>query len=304
MSAVSYDICNSNLIYNSEFNYSLPKSILESYLSGKAFDNPEFYTQDESKRLHEDIHDIFQTILSANPIKENLAIMTAGGPGAGKTTLMRQDIEKQSLLGRNIAYICPDDICLKSQTRTYKTDIAHEDGSKEMRLALYNKWRPGSNAATHLILANLIRERYAFYYGTTSTAPTTNKFLDFLKKQGYHIRLLHVTAPDTVCWESIVERDKTFVQTTEKDVCEKGLLFPQRIMDTYLAYADTIEFYYRDAVKQDARLAAIWTRNNAVKVLSPEDYEQIKAIHNAAIETLNRPELRWELTVEGPQHAL
>lgn len=302
-----YNVCDTCLIYDTVggFEYSLPKGVLESFLSGKAFDNPEPYTEEESIRLQEDINEIFQKILSINPVKENVAVMTAGAPGAGKTIKMRQNISENASVGRNFAYICPDDVCLQNQTRTYKADIESGSETKEERQAAYNKWRPGSNAATHLILGNLIREKYAFYFGTTSSGPATGKFFEFLKKQGYQIRLIHVTAPDDVRWGSIQERDKTFVQTTEQDVREKGLLLPQRITDAFLAFADEIAFYYRDGVKEDALLAAKWIRNEpssevlgTLQIISPSQYEQIKTIHNSAIEVLKRPDLQWELTVE------
>ena len=155
---------------NGGYAYSLPKTILESYISGKAFDNKEAYSAEESARLQQDISEIYQSILSANPMKENLAVMTAGAPGAGKTILMKQDLKHQAGQGKTYAYICPDDVCLKAQTRTYKTDLEQSDSSNpEVRLAAYNKWRPASNAATHLILANLIRDKFAFYFGTTSS---------------------------------------------------------------------------------------------------------------------------------------
>jgi len=307
MSIAACNVCDTSLIYDKDggYEYSLPKGVLESFLSGKAFDNPTAYTEEESIRLRADINEIFQKILSQNPVKGNLAVLTAGAPGAGKTIKMRQDLSENASLGRNFAYVCPDDVCLQNQTRTYKAELESGTGSKEERLAAYNKWRPGSNAATHLILGNLIREKYAFYFGTTSSGPATGKFFEFLKKQGYRIRLIHVTAPDDVRWGSIRERDKTFVQTTEQDVREKGLLLPQRIKDTFLAYADEIEFYYRGDVKEDAQLAAKWIRNDSssealgtLQIISIPQYEQIKTIHNAATEVLKRPDLRWEATVE------
>lgn len=276
---------------------------MKNKLKNCLFDHPEVYSEEEGMRLREDINDLYQKILSANPVKGNLAVMTAGAPGAGKTTKMRQDLERKAADGKSYAYICPDDVCLKNQTRTYLAEIQSGNGSKEARQNAYNKWRPGSNAATHLILANLIREKYSFYFGTTSTGSATSKFFDFLKKRGYQIRLIHVSAPDDVRWESIKERDKTFVQTTEQDVREKGLLLPQRINDTFLSYADEIEFYYRGGVDQNALLAAKWTRNigtqvGTLQIIDASKYDQIKMIHNSAVERLNRPELLWESTVE------
>lgn len=296
-----------DIIYNSRYSYSLPKAVMESYFSGRAFDYKEFYTESQSRALQEDIREISRKTF-ADPYleKEKLAVITAGAPGAGKTFKLRQDLERN--IG-NYPYVDPDDICLKSMERSYQTDLKASDGSLESRKALYDLWRPGSNAAAHWVLANLIREGYGFYFGTTSTGPATWKFFEFLKAQGYQIRLLHITAPDNIRWESIKERDKTFVQTTEEDIREKGLLLPQRISDTYLKYADRIEFYYRGAVKEDARLTAVWVRNpegaeklGILRIDRLAFYKQIIAIHNSTVEILNRPELFWENTVEACSH--
>jgi predicted ABC-type ATPase len=310
------DLFNLSNIYSSnpqKFSYSLPRSILESFLSGKAFDHKKEYTSEELELLKKDIIAIYQAMLNENPIKQPLAIMTAGAPGSGKTTLLKQNRQTQLKKGKAIAYICPDDICLQQMAKTYQQEIKEkmaspsltEDEQKELRLECYNKWRPGSNAGTHLILANLIRHQYAFYFGTTSTGPATGKFLEFLKAKGYTIKLLHITAPDDVRWASIQERDKTFVQTTEQDIRDKGDLLPQRIMDAFLQFADEIEFFYRDALKEDAVLAARWQLNEppaytlgTLQVIDTECYEQIKKVHNAVCDKLKKPDLVWEETVE------
>lgn len=312
-SPAQIDVCNLAHLYNESYQYTLPQKVLEGFLSGKAFDHPDLYTADEKEKLQNDINEIYKRILAEDPVREKLVIITAGAPGAGKTVKLRQDRAEKVSKGTNYAYICPDDICLKSQTRTYVADIATGGDTMSVRKDAYTKWRPGSNAATHLILGNLIREKCAFYFGTTSSGPATGKFFEFLKLQGYKIRLIHVSAPDDVRWGSIQKRDKTFVQTTEQDIKEKGLLLPQRINDAFLKYADEIEFYYRPEVEQDAVLAARWLRNEdassvtgTLQILSPESYEKIKSIHNEAIGVLKQsnliPEdskLLWEETVEA-----
>ncbi len=305
-SPIVRDICNLDLIYNKSdgYEYSLPRSVLEGFLSGKAFDHPIHYSEAEFSQLRLDINELFQSILSQKPVRENLAVITAGAPGAGKTIKLRQDLEENRRCGKNYAYLCPDDVCLKNQTRTYVADLQNTDGSKESRRMAYDKWRPGSNAAVHLILANLIREKYAFYFGSTSSGPGTGKFFEFIKKQGYRIRLIYIVASDDVRWESIRQRENVFIQATENDVKEKGFLLPQRINDTFLAYADEIEFYYRSGVHEDAKLAAKWLRNaedsemGILEVIALPEYEQLKAIHNAAADVLKRPDLRWEASVE------
>lgn len=302
--SITYEICDLDRIYNENFNFSLPRNILEGYLAGKGFDYPETYTQEESNNLYADINEIFSKIISKNPVKEKIAVMTAGAPGAGKTIKLKQDLEENSK-DKNHAYICPDDVCLKNQARTFLADLEKCDGSIESRQKLYNKWRPGSNAATHLILGNLIRENYDFYFGTTSSGNATHIFFDFLKKQGYKIRLIYVSAPDDIRWESIKERDKEFVQTTENDVREKGFLLPQRINDTFLKYADEIDFNYRTEVNKDAKLAARWVRNQensdslgTLEIINQELYQKIKEIHDAAATILKRPDIYWEASVE------
>lgn len=300
-----FDVCDFNNIYNDDYKYSLPENILRNYLSGKAFDHTTLYTDVELNLLCQDIRNIFHNIMSESPMHEKTAIITAGAPGAGKTIKLQQHRAANKTDHRVYAYICPDDVCLKNQKETYLAEIESGDQSPKARKAAYDRWRPGSNAATHLILANLIREGNAFYYGTTSTAPQTGIFFDFLKKQGYQIRLIHVSAPDDVRWESIQERDKTFIQTTEEDVKKKGELLPERINDTFLKYADVIEFYFREGLQQDAVLSAIWERSKndskklgTLQILNSNFYEEIKSIHNKAATRLNRRELYWEEAVE------
>ena len=124
------------------------------------------------------------------------------------------------------------------------------------------------------------------------------KTFQWLKDRGYEIRLIHVSAPDKVRWESIQQRDKTFVQTTETDVKEKGMLVPQRINDTYLAFADCIDFYFRSEADQDAILAATWTRSDKeIEVKNKEAFESIKALHDGICQSLGQDELCWENSV-------
>ena len=295
---IPMNFCDLSLIYNPSFTFSLPETMMKDFLSGKAFGRTVEYTDEEKLQLQNDINTIGNNIFSSLPTREKVAVMTAGAPGAGKTIKMKQELESYRQAGKNYAYICPDDVCLKQMNTTFLA-------GNETGLEAYNKWRPGSNAAAHLILANLIREGAAFFFGTTSTSPATHFFFNFLKKQDYRIKLIHISAPDNVRWESIKERDKSFVQTTEEDIIQKGKMLPERINDTYLKFADEIEFCYRDGVDQDAVLAARWIRtgdaremSGSLEIVDHERYDKIKTIHNVAIEALNKPELSWENTVE------
>lgn len=300
----AYDVCNMDRLYDKEakFEYSLPRDVLESYLSGDSFDYKKKYTKEELERVKADIRQIYQAIVSKHPIKEPVAILTCGGPGSGKTTLLKQQLEKLFAVGIRYAYVCPDDVCLKQQTQTYQQDL------KTLGLeASYTKWRPASNAATHLILGNLIRERYAFSFGTTTTHPQSGRFLAFLKSRGYKIHLLHVSAADDVKYKSIALRDKEFIQTTAEDVKAKGKMLQERILDTYLHFADKISFYYRPKEDGDAVLAATWERCSekdqpplgSLCIKNDAAYKETVTLHDTACKEMGKEALFWERTVQA-----
>lgn len=312
---VPYDVCDTSILYDEKkgFVWSLPESDLKGYLSGMGFDNKTPYDPKVQKDLQDDIRDIFQEIMNKNPEKKKTIIVTCGAPGAGKTYVLRKILlEKEN--GR-VAYVCPDDVCLKGMKRTFDAAIQARDQSKEKtidqskaeRLAIYNHFRPGSNAALNLMLGNLIREGYSIAYGTTASSPHTWKSFEFWQKQGYtDIRLIYVIAPDEVRWQSIKNRDKEFLQTTEKDVKDKGKLVAQRINDTYLKYASQIKFLYRDSTDSDATWTATWIRTNdpkeeiagELKIEDPKMYDEMVRVFNENCNSLpNANELRWENSV-------
>ncbi len=312
------DICNLSSIYTDEFKYCVPESVVRTFFDGNSFGRKEPYTLHEQSKLRDDINDIYSRILKLKPIKEPTAVITAGSPGSGKTQVMLQYLRQEALQGRNFAYVDPDDVCLKRMERTWESEILKaleeiKDQPKEEQLAAekkiredaYIKWRPGSNAAAHIILANLIREKYAFYFGSTSSSPMTANTFKYLKELGYRIHLIHISAPDDVRWDSIKERDKTFVQTTQEDVFEKGKLVPQRIHDTFLMYADQIDFYFRPQAPKDGVLVASWKRmdlphlQGELVVHNKKMYAEMVKVHNAICSKLQISDsLLWENSVE------
>ena len=95
------------------------------------------------------------------------------------------------------------------------------------------------------------------------------------------------------------ERDQHFVQCTEEDVKEKALLVPQRITDTYLKYADCIDFYYRTEVEADAIHTATWIRaSSELTIHDSSAYDAMVSTHNLICEKLGKNELLWEKAVE------
>lgn len=292
-----FDLYDLNRIYNSDYNYALPKKLIESFMTGESFGRKVAYTPDQDCKLRVELNHIFVKACEHSRNSPEI-VMTAGAPGAGKTTLMESLLENERANGSDFTYICPDSVFLKQMNATYHQSIREGMSGQDA----YDLWRPASNFGCHAALANLIRDKKAIFFGTTSTGAPSASYASFLKNQGYKIKYIHVSAPDDVRWGSIQERDKTFVQTTEADVREKGDLLPQRINDTFLAFADEIEFYYRDAVKANAVLAAKWVRQkegHVLSIFSPEKYEKIKQIHNAVAKRLGKEDLLWENSVEA-----
>ncbi len=276
----------SSIYQGDGFQYNLPPSVLKSFFDGRAFDNKVAYTSEEKGLILQDMQDVWNRTMK-DTVQEKIAVISAGAPGAGKTTQLEAILSEELMAGRNVAYIDPDAVCLKQMTRTFQREILEElEGKCEerdestRRKAAYDKWRPASNAINHWILANLIKSGRAFYFGTTSSSPHTARLYDLLKEQGYKIRVVHLTASDEVRWESVKKRDKTFVQTTEQDIKEKGVMIHERISDTFFKYADQITFYNRVETEAPTIKAAEWLRStDEITVHDAEAFERVKALH-------------------------
>lgn len=306
------DVCSLDCLYNStSYNHYLPQRTLEAYRSGLAFESQSEYAPEEIEALDADIREIYTGIMAKNPERNKSIILTAGPPGAGKTTLLHKEIKRQQMFGRNYAYVCPDEVLLKNQKRTYQREMAAVDSTDtDASQELFKKWKPASIYGREVILGRFIEQGVSFYNGTTATSPDTIAFLSFLKRKGYHIKLLHISTQDCVRRLSVDERNKDFVHASKKEMNEKALLFPQRIMDCYLKFADEIEFYYRSGPRKDAVHAATWHRNphqpsvgdmhidGDMHIKDVEAYNSVKRLHNQKCATLKRDDLRWEETVE------
>ncbi len=309
--------CDFGLVYNDQFKYCVPEPTVRNFYIGAAFDRKEAHSKNEQDRLDQDIQNIYSMILSQNPASEKTIVITAGAPGAGKTWLMRSLLEKEKASGKVSAYIDPDDVCLKSMALTWRADVEKLSGldlkeEKAGRKKAYDQWRPGSNAANHLILANLIREGKSIYFGTTSSSPFMKGTFSYLKNQGYHIKLVHLVTPDSVRCDSIVKRDQQFIQTTEEDITNKGLMVPQRIHD-YLQGVDAIDFFFRGAVDQEATFAATWVRKDRpidpdgktgdLTILDQTVYNQMVRTHDEICGRIDDGNsLLWENSVERVSH--
>lgn len=285
-----------------KYNYSLPEWILKKFYEGTMFGG-KAYNDNDKKRVDLDCALLYQRHVpkeGVEPEKTPWAVISAGGPGSGKTTIMERDRNEKMAHGDiNFAYVDPDAVCMKQMENTYLADKQKE----EMTLAeLYTKWRNASNFIFHYLLGNLVRLKQSFYMGTTAAAKETPLFFDLLKP-AYKIRLIHVIAPVEVCKDSIAIRDKTFFQTTKEDIENKPIAVAERIVD-YMKYADVIDFYYRDAAEAPALLVARYTADAAdprlrLVKLNQKGYDAMKKVHNAICDKLGRKDLLWEVAVEG-----
>lgn len=224
--------------------------------------------------------------------KEKAILLTAGARGAGKTVLLESFIAKHNITA---PYIDPDAVFLKRMMKnTYQAELDRllkEEGADEPRIRkeMYDKWRPASNFLTHIWQAYLINEKSSFIFGTTASSPMMGKTLKYYQEKGYKISILHISAPDQVRWDSIKLRDKIFVQTTEEDIREKAKLVPLNI-NTYLDFADNIEFYYRDKADGEAIHTASWSRGKKTEIENEEKYGAMVALHNELA-----PSIPWPL---------
>ena len=309
--------------------YPTPRVHVEAFFDGKAFDHKFSYTPEVRTAIEADAQAIWDRMASSMKRSSQPTLtVSAGPPGTGKTTEIRKQYQDE---GKLAGYICPDDVCLKEMPLTYKVVLeqrkaafaAQTFSSFEERAAeqkqleklesaepakiydklMYDTLRPASNAITHAILSKLFREKFDIYYGTTSASPFTYLTYKYAKGLGYKVKVLHFNASDEVRWKSIQARNDTFVQTSEEDIIQKGDLVPQRIKDTFLDWANEIDFYYRDEVKSSATLAATWVKgaeseNPTLAIQDKQRYEAIKKVHNAVCERLQRPDILWETAVE------
>ncbi len=287
-----FNINDIALIYNpTVFEYCVPRKTVEDALQGITFREKEPpYTQDEQERIKEDTQLIWNAVISnTRDTDTKVAIFTAGAPGSGKTTLINQ------LRDRNLPYIDFDDVALRGLKSTY---VAENDPGT----ISYTKWRPASHYATHLITANLWRLGYSFIFGTTSTSPMTKFTYKQLKTLGYRLEIIHLSAPDQVRIDSVNKRNESWVQCTPGGTIAKGKLLPERINDTFLEFADKIDFYWRGDVNEDAQHAATWIRNEGIHIINPSLYHQTKELHNSQVRAMNRLDLLWENSVENLSH--
>lgn len=241
-------------------NHFFPREAICSFLEG--------YNEEDMSRIVSDFH-LLQEETFRNVEKQKIYLFTAGGPGAGKSTILEDKLNKAEI---RYAYIDPDRRGLQKMATTYLADVESGLSSEEA----YSKWRGASNFIANTLMAIALDQGYAIAHGTTMTSPHAAKALQAIKNYGYERNLLHITSPDVVRIASDRARQEVLFQCTEEDLIEKGKAFFERY-DDYLANSDQISFFYRPAVDETI-LAAIQVKEQ-LTVLDEECWNAIHELH-------------------------
>ncbi|MCY4044128.1 MAG: zeta toxin family protein [Cellvibrionales bacterium] len=261
-------------IYTKEFTYVIPQAQMKLWLDGGGYKETVSYSVDEKRLIETLAKELIDRVNGAK--QERLAIITAGAPGAGKSTLTEQ------ILDKSMVVIDPSHqlkmIYYKLITSgKLNPEVLLEQHGKEAQLI---KWRPASNYVAHLGLAHAIKNGKAFYFGSCSAGAETPKFYEFLKREGYTVEVVHVSSPKSVRLASITERNKLFYQSLPWDVAKKAAEVVNRIADTFLSKADKVSFYWRGGITSNAGLASEWSKKEGtMKIAESDAYSQIKKQH-------------------------
>lgn len=304
LNSVCYDVCNLSEIYTTTYQYFLPSDILIKFFNGTAFQGAP-YSNEELENLCTDINELYQNILATKPPRKGgTAIISAGAPGSGKTTKLREELAWNHKGDRYHAIICPEDICLPNMKRTYKKDLGENTSQAHLKKT-YDKWISGAHAAAHFILAFLIKNNYDFFYGTSLSYPMTANLLKFIKLNGYSIRIIYVVAPNQLCFDSIVERKKPPYDISLEEIKKKAAYCALKIVDTYFQYASEVDFCCRENARSKTIVGAVWKTKkdyddnmNRLYIFNTFAYEKIKELHNSAISKYESVELMWENSIE------
>lgn len=238
------------------------------------------YSEDEISLIKDDLENIrklcFRNTTPAT-LKERVYIATAGGPGAGKTTILEEHLRDK----KQFVYLDPDQRALKFMINTYLQAFTNDkvnefkihtrsDWEKLLEKA-YSKWRASSNYITQILLNEAFKNGYNIAHGTTSTSEHVAEIYQKLKENGYKISLLLIYSTDENRSNALQHRTKVqnFVQNTLEDSIKKGKLFAERL-PVYFQYADEMNIYWIDHFLESQTLAATLKRGQSMTVHNAE----------------------------------
>ncbi len=254
---------------------TIPNSIVQSNLKG--------YSDAEKRLIQEDLKNI--RTMSFFDIKKTKALTyyaSAGAPGAAKSTVLENFLEKNNI---KAVYIDPDRVSLRSMINTY---VKHLSASNNSNAISYNaltqeaylKLRGGSNYITGMILNDATSKKVNIAHGTTSTSGAIKNLYKNLKQKGYKIILLLCGSTDTERMANITHRRQSqgITQVTDEDIFSKGKLFTERFED-YFNHADQIYIYWTESIKEGSILAAIYSPKKGLDVKDQKALERFIQTH-------------------------
>jgi len=241
------------------------------------------YTEAELKKIYDDYQSIYNKTFETAE-KGRVYITTAGGPGAGKSTVLEKELEFERdqsvnhlvMHSKKFAYIDPDRAALFFMKNTYCKDLqADADPTRA-----YNKWRGASNFIANTLLAMALKEGYNIAHGTTMTAPAlvVEKLLTKIAEvYHYAIEMHHVTAPDQVRVDSVKSRNMNgIVQETGDDLVQKGKALFERY-PLYLKHIPVIHFWWRNTLGDAVKVAT--KKENIIEIYDMSGYCEIMRLH-------------------------
>ncbi|MBI1214338.1 MAG: AAA family ATPase [Alphaproteobacteria bacterium] len=216
--------------------------------------------------------------------------MTAGGPGAGKTVLVRAMQENGGPLSQAV-HVDPDEV-LKS-FKPYRDMVNGMGGSDAARAMAYTYWRWASVYMANTIINKLSADGHDIVFGTTGTSPGMPKIYSAAKAAGYETHVMICHAGEGVRLDGVAQRfaqERRF--TPEEDAKNKGnRMFPE-MATVHFANADHVSLY--------------WRGGNAPPVLAAESAEGKIIVQDdaarKAFETelmLRKPDSTWAQLVDA-----
>ncbi len=202
-------------------------------------------------------------------------VVTAGGPSAGKSTLLESLLTKEYA---EHAYIDPDRSCMQRMAHTYKADL---ESRKRTPQQAYEHWRDASNFCSNVFLAIALDQGYAIAHGSTMATPHAKNALDSIRNwYSYRTTVVHVTCDEEVRKASEELRRKGgVVQCTDQDFKEKQAMF-LTLLPVYPAHADRVIFHYRGTYDQSTQAATL--EKGTLTIHNEAAFIHIQKIHDAA----------------------
>ena len=261
----------------------------------------ELASLDERKSSQELIKIVCQKFFALPALQSSQAVLTAGAIGSGKSYLVRSILEQEACLGKNYIYICPDEIFAEQMRGLYPSEQKDEK-------PIQKKWLPLAHFISRVLVRLAVENRKSLFYQTTSLEKESEDLTQFIKRKAYQMKLIHLTTPDHIRWQSVKNRVFSF-NPDEREVHETGKIMPTRL-PLFMKEFDVIDFYFREDLETRAQLAAIWYQEEGLQVTEAKylitdfnSYLGIKKNHDEAVDDLMKQDplakrLKWEALFE------